>query len=43
MHGRANCAGETGDVEPQFVAEWNLWHIHFCRAEHRRAERWRRS
>ena len=29
---------ETGDVKGRFIAEWNLWHIHIARWEHRRAE-----
>ena len=29
---------QTGDVKRQFVAEWNLWHVHVARWEHRRAE-----
>ena len=29
---------QTGDVKRQFVAEWNLWHVHVARWEHRCAE-----
>ena len=29
---------QTGDNKSQFIAEWNLWHVHVCRAEHWRAQ-----
>ena len=29
---------QTGDTEARFVAEWNLWHVHNARAEHRQAQ-----
>ena len=29
---------QTGDTKSQFIAEWNLWHVHVCRAEHRHAQ-----
>ena len=25
---------QTGDTRSQFIAEWNLWHVHIARSEH---------
>ena len=29
---------QTGDSRAQFIAKWNLWHVHVVRSEHRRAQ-----
>lgn len=29
---------QAGDTKPQFVAEWNLWHVYYSRAEYGDAE-----
>ena len=29
---------QMGDAKAQFIAEWNLWHVHVSRSEHRHAQ-----